>query len=318
MLKISNYLLGYNMAYQFPYDNRGDYPGKIIFRPFAPPVPNVNVPAITNLLADAIAEFAEGAEAAAFDGGGVDLSDRVVYGAEASQERRRYELGSKVVLYLPQAITFSDQAEYENANLGAVGGVAEGLLNRGASAGATLSAAVREGTSAFSDLITGNTGASSEAARLAVTRIAQNAPGPAGDVASSFLRVAINPNKRTLFRSVNIREFAFQFKMIANSAREAQEIENIIRVFRKELYPSVVEGAEVVGFNFPNLFDIQMKYNNQPVATKIKPSYLRNIQITYNPSSMGWHIDGKPSEVDMTLAFVEERTLNKSDILGGF
>ena len=305
------------MAYQFPYDNRGDYPGKIIFRPFAPPVPNVNVPAIANLLADAISEFAEGA--ASLGDPAVDLEDRVIYGAESSEERRRYELGSKVVLYLPQAITFTDNAEYDNnANLGAVGGVAEGLLNRGASAGATLSAAVRQGTSAFSDLITGNTGASGEAARLAVTRIAQNAPGPTGDVTSSFLRVAINPNKRTLFRSVNIREFAFQFKMIANSAREAQEIENIIRVFRKELYPSVTEGAEVVGFNFPNLFDIQMKYNNQPVATKIKPSYLRNIQITYNPSSMGWHIDGKPSEVDMTLAFVEERTLNKSDILGGF
>lgn len=305
------------MSYQFPYDNRGDYPGKIIFRPFAPPVPDVSVPALADLAAEAIPNFLEGVN---IGGGGnqVELSDRIVYGPEASQERRRYELGSKVVLFLPQAITFTDQADYENVSLGAVGGVAEGLLNRGASAANTIAAAAREGTSVLSDLVTGNTGAAGEAARLAVTRIAQAAPGPAGDVASSFLRVAINPNKRTLFRSVNIREFAFQFKMIANSAREAQEIENIIRVFRKELYPSVVEGAEVVGFNFPNLFDIQMKYNNQPVATKIKPSYLRNIQITYNPSSMGWHIDGKPSEVDMTLAFVEERTLNKSDILRGF
>jgi len=301
------------MAYQFPYDNRDDYPGKIIFRPFAPPVPDVNVQAITNLLADGVSEFVD-----ILGTGGVDLSDRVIYGTEVSQEKRRYELGSKVTLYLPQAITFADQAEYENANLGAIGGVAEAVLNRGASAASTIASAAREGTSVLSDLVTGNTGASGEAARLAVTRIANAAPGPSGDVASSFLRVAVNPNKRTLFRSVNIREFAFQFKMIANSAREAQEIENIIRIFRKELYPSVTEGVEVVGFNFPNLFDIQMKYNNQPVATKIKPSYLRNVQVTYNPSSMGWHIDGKPSEVDMTLAFVEERTLNKSDILRGY
>jgi len=33
---------------------------------------------------------------------------------------------------------------------------------------------------------------------------------------------------------------------------------------------------------------------------------------------MGWHADGKPSEVDVTLAFVEERTLNKADVAGGY
>lgn len=303
------------MAYQFPYDNRDDYPGKIIFRAFATPVPDVSVPGIA-AIGENIPEFFE----SLFEGGAVESRDPI-YGPEVSEDRRIYR-GNKVTLYLPQAITFADNVEYDaSVQLGPAGGVGESLLNRGSNASSAIAAVLSESTSAFNDLITGGTGASGPAARLAAARIAQAGPtrfGNLGEVASSFLRVTINPNKRTLFRSVNIREFSFQFKMIANSAREAQEIENIIKFFREELYPLVVNNAEAIGFNFPNLFDIQMKYNNQPVATKIKPSYLRNVQITYNPSSMGWHIDGKPSEVDMTLAFVEERTLSKADIIGGF
>lgn len=312
------------MALQFPYDNRDDYPGKIIFRAFAPPVPDVSVRGVSSVLREAVPEFINGTEdvLSAFGGAGpsVDATNRIVYGPRSRGARRRINAANKVTLYLPQAITFADQADYEsNVQLGALGGTAEALINRGASAGAALAGAVREGTSVLSDLVTGNSGASGAAARLAVTRIANFVPGDtAGNVASSVLRVAVNPNKRTLFRAVNIREFTFQFKMIANSPREAQEIENIIKYFRTELYPSVIEGAEIVGYNFPNLFDIQMKYNNQLVATKIKPSYLRNVTTTYNPSSMGWHIDGKPSEVDISLSFVEERTLNKADVAGGY
>lgn len=296
------------MALQFPYDNREDYPGRIIFRPFAPPVPEVSVPGLQGLLEQGLEEFRQE---------GVEADAPTAFGPTAP--RRRVNNGEKVTLYLPQAIIFNDQADYEsNVQLGAIGGVAENIINRGGNAANAIAGAAREGVSVFTDLITGNTGAADAAARLAVTRISRGFGETAGNVAASTLRVAVNPNKRTLFRSVNIREFTFQFKMIANSQREAIEIDKIIKSFRRELYPSTIEGAEIIGYNFPNLFDIQMKYNNQPVATKIKPSYLRNVQVTYNPSSMGWHADGKPSEVDMTLAFVEERTLDRSDIERGF
>ena len=314
------------MALYFPYDNRNDYPGKITFRSFAPPVPEVSVPGITQLARDTIDSYKNEADPYNVGGQGefatalpnVDVGDQYRFGTRSNI--RNYS-GQRVTLYLPQAITFADQADYEsNVQLGALGGTAEATINRGGTAGQAIAGAIRNGTSVLSDLITGNTGASGEAARLAAVRVANAVPGDvAGNVAASTLRVGVNPNKRTLFRSVNIREFSFQFKMIANSRREAIEIENIIKFFRTELYPSVTgQGTEIVGYNFPNLFDIDMKYNNQPVATKIKPVYLRNVTTTYNPSSMGWHADGKPSEVDVTLAFVEERTLNKADVAGGY
>ena len=305
------------MALYFPYDNREDYPGKITFRSFAPPVPDVSIPGITKLWQTGFEGFQnETGNLDAF--ANIDVGDQYVYGTRSNV--RNYS-GQRVTLYLPQALSFSDQADYDSTvQLGALGALGEDVINRGGSAGAALVQASQNGVSVLSDLVTGNTGASGEAARLAAARVANVVPGDTvGNVAGSTLRVAVNPNKRTLFRSVNIREFAFQFKMIANSKREADEIAEIIKFFRTELYPSVTGGGtDLIGYNFPNLFDIDMKYNNQPVATKIKPVYLRNVTTTYNPSSMGWHADGKPSEVDVTLAFVEERTLNKGDIGEGF
>ena len=314
------------MALYFPYDNREDYPGKITFRSFAPPVPDVSISGFGILAADTIEGFQNKTgdgltgrlDTKGSIGSNIDVGDRYRYGVKSN--KRNYS-GQRVTLYLPQALSFSDQADYDSTvQLGALGAVAEDVINRGGSAGAALGQATQNGVSVLSDLVTGNTGASGEAARLVAARIANAVPGDTvGNVAGSTLRVAVNPNKRTLFRSVNIREFAFQFKMIANSEREADEIAKIIKFFRTELYPSVTGGGtDLIGYNFPNLFDIDMKYNNQPVATKIKPVYLRNVATTYNPSSMGWHADGKPSEVDVTLAFVEERTLNKGDIGEGF
>ena len=52
--------------------------------------------------------------------------------------------------------------------------------------------------------------------------------------------VTLNPNTRSLFKSVALREFAFQFKFIAKSKKEADEVRKIIKFFRTELYPEAL------------------------------------------------------------------------------
>ena len=42
--------------------------------------------------------------------------------------------------------------------------------------------------------------------------------------------------------------------------------------------------------------------------------YLSDIQVVYNPSGGGYHNNGRPNEVDMTLIFTEYRTLSKADV----
>ena len=46
--------------------------------------------------------------------------------------------------------------------------------------------------------------------------------------------------------------------------------------------------------------------------------YLRNVSTTINPTGGTFRRDGQPNEIDLTLSFVEYRTLNKKDIKDGF
>jgi hypothetical protein len=316
-------------SYIFPYDNRDDYKGRIVFRVFEPEVPTISGGILSVArAADDVARqlrITEGIAAAqetrevTQDAGlrDIDLGGAEIFGVNSRDDRAIINSNNpKVTLYLPQAIQINESVEYDNVSLGALGGVAEGLVNRGANALGAIRGAANESFSAFTDLITGRTGAGDAVARLGAVRVAQNIPGQtAGNVAASTLRVAVNPNRRNLFRAVTLREFGFTFKMIANSSREAQEIENIVRFFRSEMYPGLIAGAEIVGYQFPKLFDIRLSYNNNAIPNaKINPCYLRNISTTYNPGSMGWHLDGKPSEVELTLTFAEERALSKQDI----
>ena len=73
-----------------------------------------------------------------------------------------------------------------------------------------------------------------------------------------------------------------------------------------------------MGYNFPNKFQISVEYNEEEIATKIKPCFLRDVGTTYNPQTMAMHKDGGFSEIEMTLNFQETKTLSRTDVQEGF
>ena len=75
-----------------------------------------------------------------------------------------------------------------------------------------------------------------------------------------------------------------------------------------------------LGFAFPNVFEITFKYKNgiNERIPKIHFCYLRNVSTTINPTGGTFRRDGQPNEIDLTLSFVEYRTLNKKDIKAGY
>lgn len=230
----------------------------------------------------------------------------------------------KVKLFLPQGIQIADGVQYAGADLGAIGGAVVGALASGQGAAGGLAQGIAGGINSFVESLSGT--ASSDAAKLAMVR-ASAALGTTGQNAvKAVSRVTLNPNTRQLFESVNTREFSFTFKMIPQSQKEAREIKEIIKLFRTELYPEKLraKGKEdtgstfSLGYKFPNRFLIEFFYKEQAIATKILPSFLRNITVTYNPTSMGMHADGNFQETEVTLNFVESRTLSKDDIKEGY
>jgi len=230
----------------------------------------------------------------------------------------------KAILYLPQAIQITDNAQYDNVDLGIIGANAERGLQAGENVLPLLMSELKEAGSSIIDQLTGRAPAKSDLARLAVNRAAQYLPnaGARGAV-SATTRVAINPNTRALFKSVPLREFTFTFKMIPTSKEETKQITGLIKFFRENLYPEVIpmggDNGINAGYKFPNVFDIKLTYpGKEYIGTKILPSYIRNFSATYNASGMGFLEGGDFSEVDITMSFIESGTLHKKLIQDGY
>jgi len=243
------------------------------------------------------------------------------------QDREETQLNQYIKLYLPVAFTVNDSLNYGDASLGTSGATTLGVMNAGGSAIKAISAGLTEGLKSIGDFASG--AAAGDMARVGVLRAAKLPIIPeelrlATSIAGA---VSLNPNTRAMFKEVALREFTFQFKFLPKSKDEAEMVKQIIKKFRTHAYPiSINAGGISVGYKYPELFNISIKYNGRniegedgvDVGTKIKNCFLKTISTNYNSSAMSFHADGNPTEIDITLTFVEERTLTRKDIEEGF
>lgn len=254
--------------------------------------------------------------------------------AQLGTELKSYEniqggtLQGSVMLPLQQNLMFQDGVTYNEADLGI--------------AGSALST-VAQGNNPFEGIMGGNGQLTRAAAGIATATVAKNigsliglaagSPGgltgsAIGAIAGSGLgeglgatvrnasRVTTNPNQRTLFEKVKLRYFTFTFKMVANNEKEAQEIKNIVKFFRQEVYPELITVNETpLAYEFPNVFEIEIKNHlNEEPAPKIQRCYLESVQTVYNATANSMHVDGNFVEVDVTLNFKEIVALDKGKV----
>ena len=243
--------------------------------------------------------------------------------------------GSRVELYMPISITFPDGASYENTDLGIIGAIGENALQGGNSIGGTFLDTVKGGLKTLAGGLTG--GQDGAVGSVLVTELLRNKSGkfskPLSDVTGLSTRVTPDPNSRVLFKGVTFREFSFQFKLIASSYEEAQQIEGLIKFLRSELYPEIISSGDAyesgsisLGKRYPNRFKISMRHGkgkDNEVLNKIKPAYLRAVNTVYNGTQQSFHKSrnngkAKPFEVDLTLSFQESIKLTHQDIMEGF
>ena len=233
-------------------------------------------------------------------------------------------LGDIVDLYLPVSFQVNDTLAYETPSLGAAGAAALAGIQSGSGIVQSALSALAEGSQGIMDLFSG--ASTGNLGRLATVRAASIAPIPQGvrDAVGIAARAVMNPNVRASFRQVNIRRFSFQFKFIPRSPAESAAVTQIIHFFRyhaypEELFPDERNQTIPIGFNYPDLFRIKVftKAGTQFVqtGTHIKDCYLESITTNYNPTLVTYHKDGSPVEIDLTLNFMEHRTLNRKDIV---
>jgi hypothetical protein len=244
-----------------------------------------------------------------------------------------------IELYLPVGFQQTDGFQISGTELGLLGGGALAGMSKGDSILKTTLDQFKDGVGSVFDMMTG--GLQPGAAAVVGARLANKlAPREVADAFSIAAGVTVNPNLRSIFKGVNLREYTFQFKFLPKSRMEAKEVENIIKQFRVHSYPDIIEvGAFAAGYKYPNLFRIavyvehedeimrsdeegneypEMVTKRKRVGNRIKDCYLRSVSTNYNPSSMSFHPDGRPVEIDLSLSFVEEVTINRKDVEEGY
>ena len=213
------------------------------------------------------------------------------------------QLGGTCEIYLPAGMQIADKVEYENAQMGVIG------------------AALAGGTGGNAEGKALGESSLAETAKQAVTQTVAKFSERASQVARARSLTAPNPNTRALFKQVSLRQFQFTFKLIPTTQSEAQSIPDIIKFFRTEMYPTNIAYSDLsLGYKFPNKFRIS--FDQSLSVTKISDCYLEAFQTNYNPSNAAFLQKGDGSihfsETDISLTFMEAKTLSKDDIKEGF
>lgn len=246
-------------------------------------------------------------------------------GSRAAAEGSGGAGGGPAILYLPEAINFSDGIVYDNANLNLAGLGAEkvaGTIGNEGVVGAInkMSATILEASTAQGSLGNVNSLKSiTDNGAIAANLLAQTLlPGEIADGISSGTGVTANPHKRSLFRDVAIRNFTFTFLLSPSTAAEATAINNIVKFFRINAYPEKIGAG--LAYKFPTTFSIKMFYAGKEMedAPKILPCYLTSVNTVFNPRSSSFFKDGRFNETQLSLNFMEERPLDKKEIEQGY
>lgn len=220
-----------------------------------------------------------------------------------------------VVLYMPPGFEIQDGVEYDNVNLKVSGLAMQKAMARGNEVGVgkaltdAASSAVKNVTNATEMAKTASGG---DLIRSILTDTAANfLPENLSNAVRSGSQVRSNPNTQSIFQGVGLRTFGFNFQMMPTSAKEAEQIAEIVKFFRTAMYPMKQSDAY---YKFPVKFEITMFYKGQILKPRILPSFLTSATTSFNTETGTFHNDGSYTQTNLGLSFQEERTLAARDV----
>jgi len=125
----------------------------------------------------------------------------------------------------------------------------------------------------------------------------------------------LNPNAEMLFQGPVIRDFSFEFQMIARSKREGEEIREIIRFFKLGMAPKFQNIAFLAN---PDVFKLEYRNSEGILKTvnRFNPGglALTALKTDYAPNGY-WaaYSDSQPVALKLALSFTELRPIYQGD-----
>ena len=248
---------------------------------------------------------------------------RARYNTRGGSSRVDLSSTDHVSLYMPMGFAINDQAVFETAATGAIGGAAAALISGTNPANVTQADVTAIAMNSAEQL---GTAAGGAAGSLVPGRIGGIVGGILGAVGAGTVaqaaaqeynkqaQVSVNPREFMLYKSPGMRNFSFRFRFIPDSEGESRVAEEIVKWFRRGMYPTA---AGQYSFNFPDAFQIEVK--NMQGLPKLPEVFLESCNVTYNPNSMSYFKQGnRPVEINMAIEFKELQPITRESVNEGF
>lgn len=215
-----------------------------------------------------------------------------------------------ICLYMPLKIQFNDQLIYSEEDMGSMRILLDSLSG---SKGGVNALIEKAGTGYLADGV------------AAVSAVAKLEAPNVQAARNAGTRSVTNPRREAMFRDVGLRTHSFSFEFAPKNASEAQEVLNIIKMFRYHAYPALRGGGGHF-FRFPAEFEAQFYTLDEGGSAFINDNLpklprlaLTNISVDYSAAGdyKTFH-DAKPAFIRMELQFQEMEQLNNEHIIHGY
>ena len=127
----------------------------------------------------------------------------------------------------------------------------------------------------------------------------------------------LNPNLELLFNGPSLRSFAYTYKFTPREEREAREVRNIIKFFKKQMSPKRSQNGKLF-LESPNVFKLKYFFKNgiqHPFLNKIKICALQSCTVQYTPDgSYMTYEDGSMTSYELGLSFGELNPIYNDEI----
>ena len=249
------------------------------------------------------------------------------YNSSVSFSAKEAEGYKTIILYMPEDIGDAFSAGWQGK---AFGNISAGIISSTAGSKNFINAIGKLKDTSGGALKRLQTNAAAEA----ITKLAGSITGDqitASDVFSSAKGVIRNPNTEVLFQNMNLRTFDHSFKMAPYNRKDEENIQTIIKEFKRAMLPSYSIGktdlangnsAEVDAafIKVPKLVQVTyMRGGSQHThLPKYKLCALTDVSVGYTPdNNYATFKKGGPVAYELKLNFLETKLIYSEEIATG-
>jgi hypothetical protein len=243
---------------------------------------------------------------------GAGMFEDILRNSGVAKQKDQVLLKDAIALYMTGKPSVQYQANWEDQDIGIVGGLSKNLSQMGS---------VKD---IFNDVDnlkrTIGGGMASYVLSQSIKQGDFGGLGNAGAAFSAAAGVTPNPFKAQLFKSMGFRKFSYDYVFLPKNPTEYKEVQNIIYTFKRYMHPTLGAGKFIL--NYPAEFTIAYfhKDDRNKELYKISNCALTNLSIEYGGTDFTTFkgTRGAPTEIAMKLEFTELEVLSRERIEAGY